>query len=147
MIHCKSTCYHFNQPFWLHSCGLSSCAQKEELEKWRVCVAVSWMQHEQEEESRWGFTLHCTIVNSVWVGCTGVPRESRLWMTRLHAVLTARIRKLHLAVCKQAQLPATDTETQERTQNSFHPNKTMWVLAGRYGSLGFCTLSKENNRG
>ena len=103
-----------------------------------VCAAFSLMQHEQEENNRWGFTLHCTTAKSNGVGYTEDPRKSKLLRAHPHALLTALIWKLHLLVYKQ---PATDTvATPERAKNFFHPQKTMGGLAEKYVNLGFCTF-------
>lgn len=70
MIHCKSA-YHFGHP-----CDLGNWGKAGRIRKGRACVAFYVMQHEQEEESRWELTLHCTIVNNIWVGCTEVPGKA-----------------------------------------------------------------------
>lgn len=66
-----------NQNIILATLVIQVTGQKqEELEKGRACVAFYVMQHEQEEESRWELTLHCTMVNNVWVRRTKVPEKA-----------------------------------------------------------------------
>lgn len=105
-----------------------------------VCAAFSLMQQGQEEDNRWGSTLHCTTAKSILSGLYWRSQEKQTVKGSHSGSSYNPYLKVALASV-QAGLTASNWHCSNTGKGqTFLSQETMGGLAEKYVNLGFCTF-------